>query len=178
MDTIKEKIIDGLWNGLGSAWSEFTSDERAQFEKGWGVVYDVFDVLINEIIQRSGNFSLLTAPPFFISSGLVFSFIATTEESLELLDLQEAPDVQYLSRYLIYLDKFIPLNEDSDISYDSVEFSNVNEEDISTAASVDEIYYLTSSGFIELDGTNPIWVEDPLLGTIDEDDREFDPYIS
>lgn len=177
MDTIKEKIVKDLWEGLGTAWSEFDEDEKAQFEKGWTVGYEIFDQLLSEVLQRTGNFSLVSAPPFFLTSGIVITLTATTEAALALLNLTKAPEVQYSPRYLVYINKLVPLNGEDDITYSGIEYGNPNEVNRETNPSINEIYWLQEDGFTLLDGTNPIWYTDPLISGLDVESDQFDPFV-
>lgn len=177
MDTIKEKIVKDLWNGLGTAWSEFSEEEKEQFEKGWSVGYEVFDQLLSDVLQRTGNFSLLTAPPFFITSGLVFTFISTTAASLQLLKLNAAPEVQYIPRYIVYTEKLMPLNGEPDIVFQGIQYSNTydsNRED----ENVENSIYILRDGKLELlDGTNPVWQQDALISGLETNSDNFNPYV-
>lgn len=159
MTDVKEIIIKNIWNLLGTAWSEFTEDEKAKFEKGWALGYDIFSKLLDAIIQRDGGFSLLTARPFYVEDKCYFSFYSTTTAAKALLDIDTIPSEQYLPKRLIYTEKFTPLYSGAAIYLTGQEFSNTEEIEFLPDPVSETIYLLTHSGFQAVDG---FWKVDPL----------------
>lgn len=179
MDNIRDVILHNLWDLLGTAWSEFTEEEKQKFEKGWRLGYNTFSELLNAVIQHDGGFSLLTARPFYIESGCYFSFYSTTEETRELLQLSAIPFEQYLSRQLIYVDSLIPLYSGVSINYSGITFSNKEEIEYlaNPATETGTLFYLTASGFNALTTSNQFWDLDPLTSGLLRSDN-YHPYES
>lgn len=181
MDNIRDVILRNLWDLLGTAWSEFSEEEKEKFEKGWRLGYNTFSELLNAIIQHDGGFSLLTSRPFYTESGCYFSFYATTEEAKELLQLSTIPFEQYLSRQLIYTDSLIPLYSGLPIYYSGISFSNKEEMEYSLNPTIETgtLFYLTADGFnIFTPGViNQFWNLDPLTSGLPRSNN-FHPYES